>query len=114
MIPKAPVINVTDEYFDIEVTAPYRWMENLGSDEFRQWLETENEYGRGLLDGLPERQRLLEGLYRLDTSLNRFPAVLNRIGDRFFYMLTLPPSDVFQLYRSDAFNPLSVNPNVFL
>ncbi|MBT5708348.1 MAG: hypothetical protein HOI66_18700, partial [Verrucomicrobia bacterium] len=46
MIPKAPVINVTDEYFDIEVTAPYRWMENLGSDEFRQWLETENEYGR--------------------------------------------------------------------
>ena len=39
--PKARVDNVTDEYFGVKVTDPYRWMEDLKAKETQDWMKTQ-------------------------------------------------------------------------
>jgi prolyl oligopeptidase len=98
----APIHNVTNDYFGVKVTDPYGWMEDWKSAEFQRWLKSENEFARSTLDAIPARKGLLAELRSLDSSLDTFPAALNRVGDHFFYMLTPPPSDVFQLYMREG------------
>jgi len=97
----APVRNVTNNYFGVDVADPYRWMEDWKSPEFQAWLKAENEFARTRLDGLPARKELLSELRRLDSSLNTFPSALNPVGERLFYMQSPPPADVFQLFMRD-------------
>ena len=98
----APVRSVTNSYFGMEVVDPYRWMEDSKSPEFQSWLKAESDYARAALDALPIRKQLLEELRRLDSSLDTFPAALNPVGQKFFYMRTPPPTDVFQLFMRDG------------
>jgi len=98
----ATIRNATNSYFAVEVVDTYRWMEDSKSLEFQSWLKAENDYTRASLDALPIRKVLLAELRRLDSSLNTFPAALNRVGQKFFYMQTPPPSDVFQLFMRDT------------
>jgi prolyl oligopeptidase len=65
-------------------------------------LKAENDYARASLDALPLRKQLLEELRRLDSSLDTFPAALNPVGQKLFYMRTPPPADVFQLFMRDG------------
>lgn len=96
--PPAPVRNVTNSYFGVEIADPYRWMENWQSPEFRSWLKAENDFARSTLDELPARRELLAELRRLDSGLNTFPSALNPVGQKLFYMQTPPPTDVYQLF----------------
>lgn len=98
MPPPAPVRNVTNSYFGVEIADPYRWMEDWKSVEFRSWLTAESDFARATLDGLSARKELLTELRRLDEGLNLFPSALNPVGRKFFYMQTPPPTDVFQLF----------------
>ena len=62
--------NVRETIHGVEITDPYRWLEEQGSDETRKWVAEQNKYSHGLLDGLPGRaavsKRLAEML-RHDT-----------------------------------------------
>src|SRR6476661_4435435 len=62
----APSRPVTNSYFGIEVIDPYRWMEDAGSTELRDWMKAQSDYARARLDDLPVRKQILEELRRLD------------------------------------------------
>lgn len=93
---------VTNSYFGIQVIDPYRWMENAGSTELREWMKAQSDYARARLDGLPVRNQILEELRQLDSALNTFPGALNPVGSRWFYMRTPPPTDVYQLFMREG------------
>src|ERR1044072_2485083 len=60
--PKARVNNVTDEYFGVKVTDPYRWMEDLQARETIDWIKGQADYARAYLDHLPLRNQILQEL----------------------------------------------------
>jgi prolyl oligopeptidase len=70
--PKAPPTrqdNFREVIHGVEIIDPYRWLEDQESPETRQWIDAQNRFTHGLLDGLPSRQliqRRLTELMRVD------------------------------------------------
>ncbi|MEN9279047.1 MAG: hypothetical protein Q6K92_11640, partial [Thermostichus sp. DG_1_5_bins_95] len=51
-----------EDYHGQQVADPYRWLEDLDSEETRAWIEAQNQLTFSYLQGIPARQRLLERL----------------------------------------------------
>jgi prolyl oligopeptidase len=60
---------VVDTYFGVQVTDPYRWLEDPHSPETRAWVQAQNRVTFGYLERIPGRLRLRERL----TALWNFP-----------------------------------------
>ena len=58
--PKARVEDVSDEYFGVKITDPYRWMENSKSDEVQKWMKAQATYADAYLQKLPMRGDIFE------------------------------------------------------
>lgn len=60
--PKAEVRNVVDEYFNQKITDPYRWPEDLKSQQTQRWIKAQADYSRAYFDNLPPRRDILARL----------------------------------------------------
>jgi prolyl oligopeptidase len=97
--PAAPVRPVTDEYFGIRVTDPYRYLENLKDPEVEAWFKQQNDYTRAVLARIPGREELLARIKMLDESASARVSDIRRLpGGRYFYMKRLATDDVAKLY----------------
>ena len=97
--PQAPVKNVQDTYFGVEVDDPYRYMENLSNPEVQAWVKAQADYTRSILDRIPGRRELLERMQTIDQALSaRITEVRRLPNDLFFYEKRLPSGNVFNLY----------------
>jgi prolyl oligopeptidase len=101
--PVAPVRPVTDNYFGVSVTDPYRYMENLSDPDVDAWFKGQNAYTRGVLGKLHGRDALLARIRELDQStpfkvsdVGTFP------GGRYFYRKMLATETVAKLYVRDG------------
>ncbi|HEV2385895.1 MAG TPA: prolyl oligopeptidase family serine peptidase [Candidatus Acidoferrales bacterium] len=115
--PVAPVRAVTTSYFGVEVTDPYRYMENLKDPQVQSWMNAQNQYASALLESIPGRGQLLDRLRELDLSE---PARLQMVSlifpDRFFYLEQRAGQNDFKLYRRDGLSGkevLLVDPATF-
>src|SRR5664280_3780777 len=67
--PVAPVTNVTDTYFGVTVSDPYRYMENLKDPEVAAWMKAQNDFTHSILDRIPGRKPLLARIQELDDAV---------------------------------------------
>ena len=67
----------------VPVPDPYRWMEDLDSDEIRQWIEAQNELTFDLLDSSPLREEIRQRMTTL-WNYEKMSAPVKRAG-RYFY-----------------------------
>ena len=58
--PAARVENVTDDYYGVKVTDPYRWLEDLKAKETQDWIKVQADYTDAYLGKLPVRDQILE------------------------------------------------------
>ena len=101
--PPAPVRPVTDEYFGVKVTDPYRYMENLKDPEVAAWFKAQSDYTRSVLDHIPGRAALLARIKTLDESAPARVTDLRRLpGGRYFYQKRLASEDLAKLYVRDG------------
>lgn len=63
--PVTPVKPVVDRYHGVAVTDPYRWMEDMKSPEFQQWLKAQADFASAGLKTLPGRDALRKRLGEL-------------------------------------------------
>jgi len=63
--PKARKVDQVDNYHGTEVVDPYRWLEDVDSDETAAWVEAENEITFAYLDAIPEREWIRNRLTEL-------------------------------------------------
>jgi prolyl oligopeptidase len=63
--PPAPRGPVVDDYFGTAVADPYRWMEDLDSEQTRAWVKAENALSLPYLAKLPERDAFHQRLTQL-------------------------------------------------
>ena len=53
--PAATRGTVVDDYHGTQVADPYRWFENLGAQDTRDWVTAENALSQPYLEALPQR-----------------------------------------------------------
>lgn len=67
--PASRVDNVREVMHGVEITDPYRWLEDQNSAETRAWIDEQNKYTHSLLDGLPMRTQIQKRLSELLESI---------------------------------------------
>ena len=81
--PPARKSNQVDDYHGVKVADPYRWLEDLDSEETRQWVEAENKLTFSFLNSIPERAGIRDRLTKLwDYEKYGVPF---KEGNRYFY-----------------------------
>ena len=94
--------NVKEMLHGVEITDPYRWLENQDSPETRAWIDAQNAYSRPILDRIPGRERLRTRLAEL-MNVDRTGVPLAR-GDRYFFTRRRVGQDQPVLYMREGLN----------
>ncbi|MCY7383267.1 MAG: prolyl oligopeptidase family serine peptidase [Microcoleus sp. CAN_BIN18] len=81
--PTTRKIDQTDDYHGVQVSDPYRWLENPDSEETQAWVEAQNAVTFGYLSQIPAREKIKQRLTQLwDYEKYGIPF---KEGDRYFY-----------------------------
>jgi len=110
--PDTPRGDVVDDYHGVRVADPYRWFEDLGAQNTRDWVSAENAIAQPYLERLPHRAWLGNRLKQLWTY-ERFGVPLVE-GGKYFYLRNDGSQDQSVLYVADALNApprVLVDPN---
>src|SRR6266404_8939198 len=63
--PVARKSDQVDDYHGTKVADPYRWLEDLDSEETRNWVEAENKLSFGFLGKIPPRDAIKKRITEL-------------------------------------------------
>jgi prolyl oligopeptidase len=97
--PVAPVRMVTDEYFGVKVSDPYRYLENLQDPEVAAWFKSESNYTQNTLAAIPGRAAMQARIKTLSDAAPLVVFDLRRLpGGVYFYQKRLASEEVGKLY----------------
>ena len=83
--PPTQVEPVIETLHGVEVTDPYRWLEDQNSPRTRAWLEEQTAYTRAYFDAIPGREQIRDRV----RELMAFKEVISEpwnVGDRYFFL----------------------------
>ncbi len=83
--PPTPVEPVTEVLHGIEITDPYRWLEDQNSPRTRKWLEEQAAYTRAYFAAIPDRERIRTRVRDL-LALKEVISEPWNVGDRYFFL----------------------------
>ncbi|TWU61078.1 prolyl oligopeptidase family serine peptidase [Crateriforma conspicua] len=63
--PETKTVDVVDNYHGRQVADPYRWLEDVESDETAAWVQAQNQLTQSYLSELPSRSKFRDSLERL-------------------------------------------------
>ena len=81
--PPARKADQVDDYHGVKVADPYRWLEDLDSEETRNWVEAQNKLSFGFLESIPARTAIKDRLTKL-WNYEKY-GVPFKEGQRYFY-----------------------------
>lgn len=81
---------VTDTYFGVKVSDPYRWLEDNTSAKVSEWNAAQNAYTRAYLDALPVREILKTRLTTMIRATSPEFFRLEPAGERIFAIYNDP------------------------
>jgi prolyl oligopeptidase len=114
--PKTEVKEVTETVQGMEITDPYRWLEDQNSPETRSWIDRENAYTDATLAKIPGREEIVNKLSALLKTESMSAPMIR--GDRQFFSRRAADKDQASLYvrhgadgKEDLLiDPLALNP----
>lgn len=113
--PLPPQRPVTDTYFGVKVTDPYRYFENVSSPDVQRFFKKQNDYASAVLARIPARPRVLKLIKYLD-NLGTSVGPVNLVGNLYFYEQQKQGEATPRLYVKPAAGGaarLLVNPDRF-
>ena len=81
--PPARKSEQVDNYHGVMVADPYRWLEDLDSEETSNWVEAQNKLTFGFLGEIPARSKIKERITKL-WNYERYGTPFKE-GDNYFY-----------------------------
>jgi prolyl oligopeptidase len=81
--PESKKVDHVDDYFGTKVADPYRWLENLDSEETRSWVEAQNNLTFSYLKEIPVREQIKQRLTKL-WNYEKYGIPFKQ-GGRYFY-----------------------------
>ena len=82
--PETKTVEQVDEYFGVEVSDPYRWLEDDRSAETEAWVTAQNEVTFGYLKKIPFRPALKEKLTKL-ADYEKYGSPFKKNGKYYFF-----------------------------
>ena len=82
--PPTPTIEQIDDYHGMQVSDPYRWLEDTESPETKAWIEAQNKVTFDFLENIPARKEIqvrMTELWDYPKASTLFPK-----GDRYFQL----------------------------
>lgn len=117
LYPQAKRVEHTDTYHGVQVTDPYRWMEEAESNELKAWIKSQDELLKGFVDKSALRTAIknrMSELVTYDSYTNATgfisPYVAKR-GTRYFFIKTISGKNEPVLYIQES---LDSKPRVLL
>jgi prolyl oligopeptidase len=83
--PTTPVEPITEILHGVEITDPYRWLEDQNSARTRAWIEEQAAYTRAYLDAIPGREQIRERVKELLAVKEVISEPWN-VSDRYFFL----------------------------
>ena len=83
--PPTPVEPVTEVLHGIEITDPYRWLEDQNSPRTRKWLEEQAAYTRAYFAAITDREQIRTRVIDL-LALKEVISDPWNVGDRYFFL----------------------------
>src|SRR5260370_40559656 len=83
--PPTPAEPVTETLHGVEITHPYRWLEDQNSPRTRAWIEEQTAYTRAYFDAIPGREQIRDRV----RELMAFKEVISEpwnVGDWYFFL----------------------------
>jgi prolyl oligopeptidase len=102
--PATKLVDSSDVFWGVEYKDPYRWLENLESDETAKWYKEQADFTNSFLKKITGVDDLINEYKVLD---NIFPyKIEDRYckNGRYFYKKTLPEEKVAKLYYREGLN----------
>jgi len=81
--PPARKADQVDDYHGVKVADPYRWLEDLDSEETRKWVEAQNKLSFGFLESIPARASVKDRITKL-LNYEKY-GIPSKEGNRYFY-----------------------------
>ena len=107
--PKAAKGDVVDNYHGTDIVDPYRWMEDLNSEETHKWIADENKITQNYLSQIPFRDKIKNRLTDL-YNYERYSAP-SKHGENYYYYKNDGLQNFSVLYSQKG---LDGEPSVFL
>ena len=83
--PPTPVEPITEILHGVEITDPYRWLEDQNSPRTRAWIEEQRAYARAYFDAIPGREQIKDRVRELISCKEGISEPWN-VGDRYFFL----------------------------
>ncbi len=100
----APAHPVVNEYWGIQLSDPYQYMENMEDSIVKNWMIANADYARGILDGISGRSGLIEKMKEFDERRSDQVSSLTILdNDRYFYLKTTPEDEAGKLFTREGF-----------
>src|SRR3981081_3020680 len=72
--------DVVDDYFGAKVPDPYRWLEEIDSQDVATWTKAENKLARSYLEKRPDRSNFKDRFKRLAQTEKYSIPRMHRLG----------------------------------
>jgi prolyl oligopeptidase len=107
--PETRLEDVVDDYHGTKVSDPFRWLEDDNAPETKAWVQAENKATTGVLETIPQREKIRERLTKL-WNYERFGVPWKR-GGRYFYSYNSGLQNQSAFYVADT---LDAKPRLLL
>ena len=81
--PETKKVDTVDNYFDVAVADPYRWLEIDTAQEVEEWVTTQNEVTFGYLEQIPFRHKIRQRLEELYNYTKVSSPI--KVGEYYFF-----------------------------
>ena len=98
LAPTTPIHPTQDTYFGQTITDNYRWLEDQKSPESKQWMRSQADHTRALLDSMPGRAALLAEMTKYQNAGAYLVNDPHPIGDVLFFRKRLRGENQPSLY----------------
>jgi prolyl oligopeptidase len=94
----APVKDVTDTYFGVAISDPYRYMEDMKDPEVVAWMKAQADYTRVVIDRIPQRAVLLSEIQKYGDAAPSRTFGIQVNGNHIYYYKRLASENIPKLY----------------
>lgn len=99
----APVRDVTETFFGVTVSDPYRYMEDMKNSDVAAWMKAEADYTRAVLDKVPQRAELLKEVTMYGDAAAARVSGVQVVGDMVYYLKRNANENIPKLYVRHGF-----------